>query len=423
MFYFNKITLLCITLLFAHECVAKIINLPEDYPSIQEAVEKAESGDEIQVNQHDVSLLKEQSQLPVDEIEGIIIKDKDLIIFGTTLCVKTKIQVQSSAFFYYSGSIDLEIPPESKVNLIRIENSDVIMKNLDMMGTHSLTLPFSFTFAHTAAPVQIKSGKLTFVNVIFRGVIKAFGNLELIDSVVNGISSYTTTSNSIIYPIPAIHIRNQTNKKFRIHNSDIICNNISGSRPIVIENVEDTEIQITQTTIKAGIHRNSIPRIDEVVSFWNYPDPFKGLSGIFIVNSSNLNIDLNQSEISGGFGTTTKNAFDNVIIPGGPGIEILNSNNIAIQYGKMIGKDGQKGYIVNPNDEFEIYITHSSDGGNAIHVSNSSVVLDNVELIPGIGGVGDPDQGILPGKDGIPFHQDEHSTVSFVTTVTDWSIH
>jgi len=397
---------------------AAVINLPEDYPSIQEAVEAASSGDVIQVNQHDTFFIKDQFDTP--DREGIRIIDKDLTIIGTIPFERTRLlkyQEHSNGhsilfFLEYTGQ---EIPPESLANLLVIENSHVVFRNLEMNDFPEVIYPpFGFPFGTTAAPVQVVSGKLTLENVEFTGVLKVFGDLEITDSTIFGYSFYRSNERSVRgnYPIPALHVRNQSSPDIRITNTNILCETLNGTRPIVLENIVNGNLHITNSMITTGVHKVWFKTKDESESYWNVPDNTKGLPGILIVNCSTLDVDLNQSVVTGNVSANYEERS-----PSGPGIEILKSNDIIIRNGKSIGGKGLKGGFDLDNRLFQ-----SSDGGNGMDVIDSTVVLVHVDLEAGKGGESNPELGVFPGMDGLPLFQDENSTVNFETCVIEWSL-
>lgn len=398
-----------------------IINLPDDYRSLQEAVDEAQSGDVININGK-VAYLKDIPLIEGNEINGIRILNKDLSIIGTLPNYGSWITGELVILrFFDSETENCEIKSKSSKNLIVIENSNVLFKNLKLSNQF---LHYEFVDKITSAPIQVLSGKLRFENIKFTGLIKSFGELEIIDSSIRGHSNYIEpyykSSISTNYPIPAIHIRDQKDARVLIHNSALECDNYNSARPIVIENVFDSNINISNTNIIAGRHDNRVPFNTNCDSYWNYSDFKKGLAGIFIVNSKNLSIDFENSKSVGGRGGTSE-GLSNTVSPSGPGFEVIDSENIKINGGQFLGNRGGNGVFLERADGN--IVVHSGDGGDALYVINSSVILNSVILIPGIGGEGAIDYGLMSGEDGTPIFKDENSTVTFVTTVENWELH
>lgn len=277
-----------------------IINLPEDYPTLQEAIEAASSGDVIYINGR-VFYLKYNNVTDSSEIKGIRIQNKDITIIGTDNNGVAELFPHNNAWVLLDTETgNQEISPNSNKNLMVIENSNVVFKNLKMSQIQYLHYNGLGT---TSAPIQVVSGKMILENVQFTGVLKVFSELEIYNSNIRGYSTYSnsthTNTESSDYAVPSIHFRNQKSAQLKIENSTIDSSFHFCSRPIVIEDITDSRIQIINTSIKANFHSHNIPKRDSNDSHWNSTDFNKGLAGIFIVNCSNLTFNFNHSKSLG----------------------------------------------------------------------------------------------------------------------------
>ncbi len=255
-------------------------------------------------------------------------------------------------------------------------------------------------------------------NVEFTGLIKVFGDLEITDSTIFGYSFYRDLNVRRTHPIPALHIRDQNDPNISIINTDIICATLEGGRPIVLENINNETVNITGCIITTGGHEILNVESDVSNSYWNYYNFESGLAGILIVNCNSFELDLSQSSTTGGGGAVIPNAEERN--PSGPGIKVLDSNNITIRNGSSHGQTGITGGI---KDLEGFRIVQSSDGGNGMDIINSNVRLINVDLVPGNRGKANPQRGVFAGKDGVPFFRDASSTVSFETGVLEWPVY
>ena len=149
-------------------------------------------------------------------------------------------------------------------------------------------------------------------------------------------------------------------------------------------------------------------------SYWDAPDNEKGLTGILIVDCTNVNLSMTGSISKGG----ERDSSIHQVIPAGPGIDIINSTNIGIYNGESRGHDGSIGWYYHYEDTYY----HGGDGGNGLFVTNSTVHLYNHTAIGGKGGEGDPENDILPGQDGQPIYHDENSQIIYGTSIPDWML-
>ncbi len=284
---------LCIITTHFHSAHARIINLPEDYASIQEAVEAASSGDVIQINQHDVYFLKENPDTTMaSQRNGILIKDKNLTIIGTIPNERVKI-IHSNYFIFLTSSYS-NIEPTSKDNALIVQNSNVVIKNL------MLNSPFIVSgYTHYPNPIQVISGKLTLDNVDITGIFKIQSDVEVINSIIIGKSNIGSSDyhvNSSKIATPAIYIYQTDSSYIRITDSEIRCNTDIGARAITFEKIRNANIHIERSYINSGTHNSyNIPS----ESYWIAPDRNKGLAGVFIVDCSNVVFDMHGSATTG----------------------------------------------------------------------------------------------------------------------------
>ena len=409
----------CVFLACNPYAFARIINLPEEYPSIQEAVEAAVSGDEIHVNQHDVCLLN--ASLPDGAFfahVGILVREKDLSIVGTA--PDERVRVKTNGFLYYDRAYP-SIPPQSEKNALIIDGSNVILKNLvfdcprmDCMHLYSCS-----------APVQIISGKLTLDNVNATGSFKVQGDLEIRNSVVS-CNGYVRTNDYHWDPfknaVPAIYVYGCNSPSIEIVDSEIDCNTDVGARAVTFDGASGVRARFENTSIESGCQNGSSFSSTDG-RYWIKRDETKGLAGVFVVNCTNAVFAMTGSETIGDGKNYDTNKPQRKRNPGGPGIEIANCRDVTIQGGRCIGGEGAQGQMGIDIDEWPQKPVHSGDGGCGLFITNSSVFLNQVTAIGGRGGEGVVGNGIEAGADGAPIYYDGDSTVVFGSGVEDWAIY
>ena len=408
---------LCLTTACFHPAQARVINLPEEYDSIQEAVEAASNGDVIQINQHDVVDLLENdlSKNLLERFKGIVITNKDLTIIGTI--PNEKVRITGSGTIH-SGSYSKR-SPTSEDNAFVVENSHVEIKNL-LFYSPSINCSHMNTYM---APIQVVSGKLNLDNVHITGIFKVRGNIEIKNSVIDSNSyrhtyhPYRNLRDKI--DTSAIHVYQNDSPDIRISDSEIIHDIDIGARAITFEKILNAKVHIERSCIQSGFL--TCGHFSESVCDRS-TEKDKGLAGILITDCSNVVFDMHESAIIGGDKPFQMVKKTRKKIPGGPGIEIINSQDITIRNGECIGGDGASGQMGINIDENPQLPVDSGDGGYGIFATNSSVTLSNVKAIGGQGGVGDPSKDIKSGEDGLPIFQDENTTIVYDSQVNNWEI-
>ncbi len=409
---------------------ARVINLPEEYASIQEAVEAAFSGDVIQINQHDtVDLLENDlSKNLLERFKGIVITNKDLTIIGTIPNERVRITQSGSVYYndiyHYNGLIHHSGPysclsPMSGDNALVVDNSLVEIKNLTF---YSPSIDCSHS-DFSMAPIQVVSGKLTLDNVHITGIFKVRGDMEIKDSVIDS-NSYRISYHPYRFladkiAISAIYIYQNDSPDIRISDSEIIRDIAIGSRAITFEKILNAKVHIERSCIQSGyltcghITMSVCDRATE---------EDKGLAGILITDCSNVVFDMHGSATIGNSKPYPMVKKTRKKIPAGPGIEIMNSQDITIRGGECIGGDGASGQMGINIDENPQLPVDSGNGGYGIYATNSSIILSNVKAIGGQGGVGDPSKDIKPGEEGLPIFQDKNTTIVYDSMVNNWEI-
>ncbi|MDX9753542.1 MAG: hypothetical protein RBU29_06245 [bacterium] len=142
---------------------AKILTIPGDAPSIEEAIERAESGDIIQVNQANVPFCKDAPCVNFDSETGcfmgnpVIIQNKDL-----TFIAPTRVELG----MVWGPAIN----QLNSYSMLQINNSNVTFCNFYLPETLR-------THVFWGSVIQVNSGTLTLQSCYWKCLIECSGNL------------------------------------------------------------------------------------------------------------------------------------------------------------------------------------------------------------------------------------------------------
>lgn len=383
--------------------IAKTIRVPDDAPTVKDAVEMAASGDEILLDHH----APVSWNGPITE-GGVVIVGKNLTIASTSADNRATIINQFLLYSGYSCSID------TFGSLLLIEDAHVVLFNLDMDNRYG-EFPCS-SGSYYAAPIRLISGSLTVQDCVIGAPIHCKSDLL----VQNSTLKLNTFGTSFVYSYsesrrePGLRVESADNISVTIDNCTIGFTGSLCPYPILVNNIHNSELIVTNTQIAAGHYAVR----------WPYASP-PSSPGFHVVNSTNLNIDFSGSTCWGGNGRT--NSIN--VLKGGDGLLVENSE-IVLCYGYFIGGKGSRGFFyldhIHPESLY-----NAGQGGTGLALKNSHVLYKNISYKGGSGGdeleVGEKDTDwyfyIPPGLEGEPLSMDDISTFQEITDVDVWEIY
>ncbi len=303
--------------------------------------------------------------------EPIVIKDASITIQGRSENQRPIIRYGWDMFLDYGASI-------------LVENSQLTIKHLNIIGQCHPALEADNT------ELIIKNCQLTGANEL--------------------LSRYIS-----IYATPALRWKNAKSRKCHIENTLLTGGCGIGGPAIEFLDCSDVLMQIEQSNVHGK----------DVV----YP-PHNGGCAIQIKDSSNVDINLNQSYLYGGRGYNSNVYSSPFAVPtmilgpdkGGYGVLVENSS-LHIAGGEIIaGRAGDGGEHTINNTLNHIYENKTFDGGvsgTGIELKNHSYAMLTDVLLQG-GEGGEPN-----GSMGLPYAVDDTSEIEFSnqTNVDYWSVY
>ncbi len=411
-------TLIFLFLSIVIDSYSKTIYIPDDTKTIQEAISLSASGDSIKINSATAELMNVTSTHPVGRL---MIKNKDISIIGNNANQRVKI----SASVFSIVDIGVEDPFSATYSGIVIDESHVRIENMEFADFQVN----AYGSDHIPAPITALSGSLEIVNCYLSFPIIASTSLSIRDSQIfpfTYIMAFSAFDRQSLENLPAMTVKNAQSIALEIVNSTINCDWKYGYKSIVFSNVSDSNIFIENSMIKGGSYLNFIAGYRPVKKQ-------NGSAGIQVLDSHRLFFNMSGSIISGGTGTYqgvtlhknfyTNNQIDSEPSNGGAGIYLENSHDIHFQNGEIVGGNGMNGSYASqdPRDDF-YYFINSGDGGDGIHLINSTAVVENIQSYGGQGGKG-TEAVFEDGMDGLPIYLDELSTVTEGSRCDDWLLY
>lgn len=343
--------------------------VPEEFPSIQQAVRESIEGDVISV-------------APGEYYEHIWIEDKNLTIVG-----------RDEYNFPIIKTADNQTTRMSETSVLNIRNSDVRLVNL--------------VFISLFSP---------------KTVIVYDSNVKLYNCILNGSNTYNFDGYIVHYSKPALEIKNCNNKIIQIDSTTLNSGKKSENEMFIgaaikIDSCTDTELYFSNSNVYGGTAELVDTRFGSL--------SFSGGSALHVLNTINLQLFNQVSTFYGGKGSGSTfinnrepTSMTNQAKEGGTSCVIDNSS-VYIKNGTFVGGAG--------GDGFEYFSDYLNDwvigkhglGGCGIQIINHSYVEIENGTIKG-------------GKTGLTSEMeteavclDDTSSYHFVTTssVNNWSLY
>lgn len=394
------------------------ILVPDDYPSLQEAVEHSAAVDEIVISADQAELLESYGDLlNYRGMGGIPIVDKDLVIRS-----RTDGHQATLSSLYIPVFLNLSYPfpvfpglYSEKHSIFYIQNSNVKFKDLylDYSGGNIFSGGSNWI---TSCPITIGSSNVQFENCVIKTGIKTDSNLTLIDTEIQAAFKYDYHHALIALDYPLLYLDSCNNAKTTLIRSNI--HSLIYEQEVVrISNCVNTDFILKQSNVYA-YHSSRIA----------------ASNGIKVIDSDSLRINLDQSTIQAGSGVRIEGPnyyyslppyfqsgifYDGVI--GGNGISLINSS-VTLVGGEICAGAGS------PGSQLTNWFTDlCGDGGNAIELNNSNLQLYKAELIPGLGTdgfIGSVDGIEYPaGADGAEILKVKNSSVIIFSSAACWRLY
>ncbi len=426
-----------IILIAAFALNAKTITIPGDATVLQDAVDMAESGDEILIQTTRVEIHQPpETYLRWWMMEsGLIIQNKNLKIIGDTNG-KIKISTDGNLEWPITLAICPLYPEEGYdvtnyydplLSAIWIENSTVTFENLEIDK-----IDIAGGMEVSTSPIQLINSIALIKNCNIHCPIFTDSSISIYDSMMDGVLSQNiiryTPPYDAAFEIPVLYVHDLENAQIEIQDSIINSDEGIVNGAVWFANCRDTIIKISNTSIQAAdAKQNSMFGSGYRACFLD------GGVGVKIIGSEDCEFDFENSQIVGGkglknyqFGIDPFYFQSEEIGFGGAALSILNSN-ISINNCVCIGGQGAEFNTSIFDDELD-YLeipleTNHCQGGAGLELINSTARIKNLNAIGGKGGPAFEYNGetiILPGKDGPSILLDETSHLNVLSHVEDW---
>lgn len=157
-----------------NEANAAVISIPDDAPTIESAIEIANSGDTIIVYSEEVNWLAPS------KAGGVHISSKDLIIMGADPDNPVRINTEQSVGLFNTYLETSPLPPSPDTSMLLLEESDLVLMNLRLDKPLRVLQPVPSGVIVYDSPLHVVSGSLRMENCVWAGTVNVRGNLSLI---------------------------------------------------------------------------------------------------------------------------------------------------------------------------------------------------------------------------------------------------
>ncbi len=418
---------ICLLFCSVAYCFAKIITIPGDAQTVQEAVERAVNGDEIHLTTKNVYWTNfedtvENGSAGYDP-NGVVIENKDIKIIGMEP---------------YSGIRKLGVSEFSdESSFIKVVNSHVTIENFRVEDPLKGIVVFTgASGGPVVSPIRIESGTLNIQDCYLKTLIECKGNLRITNSTILGVSWLNAIPYSSRTRLnPTLRIASTQDIEIQVINSTITSDHPDGYRNIAVENVRNSSFHFENSFLKGSTFK---------VGYGATPNQYiYGSDAIQFFSCQDIHISLQKITIFGGNGYPARGHRHNIIQGGGNGGDAVSLVNTTAQLlfngasNLLTGGTGGNGLLYQYPAPFDPdqHLFHAGNGGHGLALYDSTIMAnyapnnERIKLNGGAGGEGQAAEewsngfSAKPGLPGKGLYIDENSELITLSSVINWNLY